>query len=57
MQVRTYTLGRDDPQTLRSVLDENIALSKDETVGNITNALARGALLRKLDRIDPGFRG
>jgi hypothetical protein len=56
MQVRTRMLGNEDHKTLQSVIDKNIALGKDETMGNITNTLAWGALLRKLDRIDPSFR-
>lgn len=56
MQVRTRLLGKDDHQTARNVIEKNIALSKDETMGNITNTLAWNALLRKLDRIDPSFR-
>jgi len=56
MQVRTRLLGHDDHPTAPSVIEKNIALSKDESMGNITNTLAWGALLRKLDRIDPGFR-
>jgi ribulose-5-phosphate 4-epimerase/fuculose-1-phosphate aldolase len=56
MQVRTRLLGRDDHQTAPTVIQRNVALSKDESMGNITNTLAWAALLRKLDRIDPGFR-
>jgi len=56
MQVRTRTVGSDDHQTAPSVIQKNIALSRDESMGNITNTLAWGALLRKLDRIDPSFR-
>ena len=56
MQVRTRILGTNDHQTDPKVVQKNIALSRDETMGNITNALAWGALLRKLDRIDPRFR-
>lgn len=56
MQVRTRTLGRDDHQTLPTVIEKNRALMQDENLGAITNALAWGALLRKLDRIDPSFR-
>lgn len=56
MQVRTRTLGVDDHAAPRSAFDKNTALMQDENMGAITNALAWSALLRKLDRIDPGFR-
>src|SRR5262245_46026279 len=56
MQVRTRTLGTDDHPSPRSAIDKNTALMQDENMGNVTNALAWSALLRKLDRIDPGFR-
>jgi len=56
MQVRTRTLGTDDHPSPRSAIDKNTALMQDENMGNITNALAWSALLRKLDRIDPSFR-
>ncbi len=56
MQVRTRTLGTDNHRTAQSAIDKNNALMQDENMGNITNTLAWSALLRKLDRIDPGFR-
>jgi ribulose-5-phosphate 4-epimerase/fuculose-1-phosphate aldolase len=56
MQVRTRTLGNNDHQTQSSVIAKNNALMQDENMSNITNALAWGALLRKLDRIDSHFR-
>jgi ribulose-5-phosphate 4-epimerase/fuculose-1-phosphate aldolase len=56
MQVRTRTLGREDHQTLQSVIDKNAALMRDETMAAVNNSLAWGALLRKLDRMDSGFR-
>jgi ribulose-5-phosphate 4-epimerase/fuculose-1-phosphate aldolase len=56
MQVRTRLLGKDDHKTAQNVIEKNVALSKDESMGNITNTLAWHALLRKLDRLDPSFR-
>jgi len=56
MQVRTRTLGHDDHQAPQSSVAKNNALMQDENMGNITNVLAWGALLRKLDRMDSGFR-
>src|SRR5689334_1739885 len=56
MQIRTRLLGREDQPVAKSAMDKNTALMQDENMGNITNGLAWGALLRKLDRIDPGFR-
>jgi ribulose-5-phosphate 4-epimerase/fuculose-1-phosphate aldolase len=56
MQVRTRTLGTDDHPSPQSAIQKNHALMQDENMGAITNALAWSALLRKLDRIDPGFR-
>ena len=56
MQIRTRTLGRDDHRTAQSAIDKNNVLMQDENMNNVTNALAWGALLRKLDRIDPSFR-
>src|SRR5215831_1701369 len=37
MQVRTRLLGKDDHKTAQNVIEKNVALSKDETMGNITN--------------------
>jgi ribulose-5-phosphate 4-epimerase/fuculose-1-phosphate aldolase len=56
MQVRTRALGHDDHQTLSSVIDKNVALSKADGMAVVANALVWTALLRKLDRIDPSFR-
>jgi ribulose-5-phosphate 4-epimerase/fuculose-1-phosphate aldolase len=56
MQVRTFTLGKDNHRTRQSAIDKNNTLMQDENMNNITNALAWGALLRKLDRLDPSFR-
>jgi ribulose-5-phosphate 4-epimerase/fuculose-1-phosphate aldolase len=56
MQVRTRSLGTQDHPSPKAAIDKNTALMQDENMGNITNALAWSALLRKLDRIDPGFR-
>jgi ribulose-5-phosphate 4-epimerase/fuculose-1-phosphate aldolase len=56
MQVRTRMLGGPCHETARPVVEKNIALSRDPTMTNITNTLAWNALLRKLDRIDPGFK-
>jgi ribulose-5-phosphate 4-epimerase/fuculose-1-phosphate aldolase len=56
MQVRTRMLGHDDYPTAQNVIDKNIALSRSDTSGRTANELAWPALLRKLDRIDAGFR-
>jgi ribulose-5-phosphate 4-epimerase/fuculose-1-phosphate aldolase len=56
MQVRTRTLGGDAHKSPQSAIDKNNMLMQDENMNNVTNALAWGALLRKLDRMDPGFR-
>jgi ribulose-5-phosphate 4-epimerase/fuculose-1-phosphate aldolase len=56
MQVRTRALGRDDYPTAQNVIDKNIALGNGEGMCTVANALVWPALLRKLDRIDPGFR-
>jgi ribulose-5-phosphate 4-epimerase/fuculose-1-phosphate aldolase len=56
MQVRTRTLGRDDYPTEKSVIDKNIALGNGEGMSTVANALVWPALLRKLDRVNPGYR-
>jgi ribulose-5-phosphate 4-epimerase/fuculose-1-phosphate aldolase len=56
MQVRTRILGHDDYPTAQAVIDKNRALMHGEGFKTGISSLAWTALLRKLDRIDPGFR-
>ena len=56
MQVRTRVCGRDDYPTDPAVIEKNVALGVSEGFMQVANELAWPALLRKLDRMDPGFR-
>ncbi len=58
MQVRTRALGgaADDYQTEPSVIEKNAALGSGPGLPMLAQQLVWPALLRKLDRIDPGFR-
>jgi ribulose-5-phosphate 4-epimerase/fuculose-1-phosphate aldolase len=56
MQVRTRILGHDDYPTAQSAIDKNNALMGADTGNRVANELVWPALLRKLDRLDPGFR-
>lgn len=56
MQVRTRILGKDDYPTAQQVIDKNVALSQSGGMTYLANELLWPAMLRKLDRIDPGFR-
>jgi ribulose-5-phosphate 4-epimerase/fuculose-1-phosphate aldolase len=55
MQVRTRIFGSDPVQTAPAVIDKNAALSHSSGTAAIANHLAWPALLRKLDRLDPGY--
>lgn len=58
MQVRTRQLGGpdEDYQTAPDVIEKNAALGRSEGMGSLARQLVWPALLRKLDRLDPGFR-
>lgn len=56
MQVRTRILGHDDYPTAPAVIEKNADLAKSGGVDAVANRLVWPALLRKLDRLDPGFR-
>jgi ribulose-5-phosphate 4-epimerase/fuculose-1-phosphate aldolase len=56
MQVRTRILGHDDYPTEPAVIERNAALSQGAGMQSVANHLLWPALLRKLDRIDPGYR-
>jgi ribulose-5-phosphate 4-epimerase/fuculose-1-phosphate aldolase len=55
MQVRTRILGESPVETAPSVIDRNAALSHSGSTAAIANHLVWPALLRKLDRLDPGY--
>jgi ribulose-5-phosphate 4-epimerase/fuculose-1-phosphate aldolase len=56
MQVRSRMLGGDSWPTAPDVIAKNAALARDSGLKTVANALVWPALLRRLDRIDPGFR-
>ncbi len=58
MQVRTRMLGGPDADypTEPGVIEKNAALGRSEGMGSLARQLVWPALLRKLDRLDPGFR-
>jgi len=58
MQVRTRMLGGSDADypTEPGVIEKNAALGRSEGMGSLARQLVWPALLRKLDRLDPGFR-
>ena len=56
MQVRTRILGREDYPTAPHVIEKNAELTRSGGLGMVANRLVWPAILRKLDRIDPGFR-
>jgi ribulose-5-phosphate 4-epimerase/fuculose-1-phosphate aldolase len=58
MQVRTRMMGgveRDYP-VAPDVIDKNAKLAQSGGIPALANQLVWPALLRKLDRLDPGFR-
>ena len=56
MQVRTRILGSDDYPTHPEVIDKNAKLSAAAGMQTVANRLLWPAMLRKLDRIDAGYR-
>ena len=56
MQVRTRILGHDDYPTHPEVIDKNAKLSAAAGMQSVANRLLWPAMLRRLDRIDPGYR-
>jgi ribulose-5-phosphate 4-epimerase/fuculose-1-phosphate aldolase len=58
MQVRTRMLGGLDADypTAPDVIEKNAALARSAGMGSAARQLVWPALLRKLDRVDPGFR-
>ncbi len=56
MQVRTRILGQDDYPTHPEVIDKNAKLSAAAGMQSVANRLLWPAMLRRLDRIDPGYR-
>ena len=58
MQVRTRMLGGPDTDypTAPEVIEKNGALGRSEGMGSLARQLVWPALLRKLDRLDRGFR-
>ncbi len=56
MQVRTRILGIDDYPTHPEVIDKNAKLSAAAGMQTVANRLLWPAMLRRLDRIDPGYR-
>ncbi len=56
MQVRTRMLGGQDHPTAPDVIEKNAALARSGGLSTLAEKLVWPALLRKLDRIDPGFR-
>ena len=58
MQVRTRMLGsaEGDYPTAPEVIDKNAALAQSGGLSKVAEQLVWPALLRKLDRLDPGFR-
>jgi ribulose-5-phosphate 4-epimerase/fuculose-1-phosphate aldolase len=56
MQVRTRILGKDDYPTAQDVVEKNMELSRSGGLGVVANRLIWPALLRKLDRVSPGYK-
>ncbi len=56
MQVRTRILGTDDYPTHPEVIDRNAKLSAADGMGKLAEHLLWPAMLRRLDRIDAGYR-
>jgi ribulose-5-phosphate 4-epimerase/fuculose-1-phosphate aldolase len=56
MQVRTRALGHDDYPTQPDVIEKNAALSASPAMCAVATQLVWPALLRKLERIDPGYK-
>ena len=56
MQVRTRILGKDDYPTEHAVIEKNAALTRGGGTAGLANHLVWPALLRKLDRVDPGYK-
>ena len=56
MQVRTRILGTDDYPTHPEVIDSNGKLGAASGFATVANKLLWPAMLRKLDRLDPGYR-
>jgi ribulose-5-phosphate 4-epimerase/fuculose-1-phosphate aldolase len=58
MQVRTRMLGGKDSDypTAPDVIEKNAALARSGGMSMLAQKLVWPALLRKLDRVDPGFR-
>jgi ribulose-5-phosphate 4-epimerase/fuculose-1-phosphate aldolase len=56
IQVRTRMLGGADHPTAPEVIEKNAELARSGGREVLANRLVWPALLRKLDRIDPGFR-
>ena len=56
MQVRTRILGTDDYPTHPEVIDSNEKLGTASGFATVANKLLWPAMLRKLDRLDPGYR-
>ncbi len=58
MQVRTRMLGavEEDHPTAPDVIEKNAALVRSGGLAMVADKLVWPALLRKLDRVDPGYR-
>ena len=56
MQVRTRILGTDDYPTHPEVIDRNERIGAAAGMESVVNRLVWPAMLRKLDRVDPGYR-
>ncbi len=56
MQVRTRILGTDDYPTHPDVIESNERMGAAAGFATLANKLLWPAMLRKLDRIDPGYR-
>ncbi len=56
MQVRTRMLGTDDYPTHPEVIDSNEKMGAAGGFAALANKLLWPAMLRKLDRLDPGYR-
>jgi ribulose-5-phosphate 4-epimerase/fuculose-1-phosphate aldolase len=56
MQVRTRMLGSDDHPTAQPVIDKNVELGRGAGMPYLANTLVWPALLRKLDRVSPGYK-
>jgi ribulose-5-phosphate 4-epimerase/fuculose-1-phosphate aldolase len=55
MQVRTRILGENPIETAPAVIERNASLSHSRGTAVLANMLVWPALLRKLDRLDPGY--